>query len=84
MSKPVMKRLDMSPKEAKESCDQTYTLFPSPKYALKRLRSIRCLEDVKFSLRNSQCHRPYERLQMNGRLTRQVFPVSSLIRPTED
>jgi len=51
MSEPVMKSLDMSSKEVKELCDETYKLFLSPKYALRRLMSIRSFEDLKFSFR---------------------------------
>jgi len=51
MSEPVMKSLDMSPKEVKKLCDETYKLFMSPKYALRRLMSIRSFEDVRFSFR---------------------------------
>jgi len=51
MSEPVMRSLDMSPEEVKELCDETYRLFLSPKYALRRILSLRSLEDLKFSFR---------------------------------
>jgi len=54
MSEPVMKSLDMSPEEVKELCDETYKLFMSPKYALRRLMSIRSLDDLKFSFRGAR------------------------------
>jgi len=54
MSEPVMKSLDMSPEEVKELCDETYKLFMSPSYALRRLMSIRSLEDLKFSFRGAR------------------------------
>jgi len=54
MSEPVMKSLDMSPKEVKRLCDETYKLFMSPRYALRRLMSIRSLEDLNFSLRGAR------------------------------
>ena len=49
MSEPVMKNLDMSPEEVKELCNETYKLFMSPKYALRRLMSIRSFEDLRFT-----------------------------------
>jgi len=54
MSEPVMKSLDMSPEEVKRLCDETYKLFMSPKYALRRLMSIRSFEDLKFSFRGAR------------------------------
>jgi len=54
MSEPVMKSLDMSPEEVKELCDETYKLFMSPKYALRRLMSMRSFEDLKFSFRGAR------------------------------
>jgi len=54
MSEPVMRTPDMSPREVKDLCDKTYRLFMSPKYALRRLASIRSLEDLKFSFRGAR------------------------------
>jgi len=54
MSEPVVKSLDMSPEEVKELCDETYKLFLSPKYALRRLMSIRSFEDLKFGFRGAR------------------------------
>ena len=54
MSEPVMKSLDMSPEEVKRLCDETYKLFMSPKYALRRLMSIRSFEDLKFAFRGTR------------------------------
>jgi len=54
MSEPVMKSLDMSPGEVRELCDETYKLFMSPKYALRRLISIRSFEDLKFAFRGTR------------------------------
>ncbi|MCJ7771278.1 radical SAM protein [Candidatus Bathyarchaeota archaeon] len=51
MSEPVLKSSDISPEEVKQLCDQTYKLFMSRRYALRKLLSIRSLEDLKFSLR---------------------------------
>jgi len=44
----------MSPEEVKELCDETYKLFLSPKYALRRLMSIRSFEDLKFGFRGAR------------------------------
>jgi len=54
MSEPVMKSLDMSPEEVKELCDETYKLFMSAKYALRRLMSIHSFEDLKFNFRGAR------------------------------
>lgn len=54
MSEPVMKCSDMSPDEVKELCDQTYELFWSPRYILRRLLSIRSFEDLKFTFRGAR------------------------------
>jgi anaerobic magnesium-protoporphyrin IX monomethyl ester cyclase len=51
MSEPVLKSGDMSPEEVKQLCDETYKLFLSPTYVLRRFLSIRSLADLKFSLR---------------------------------
>jgi len=54
MTEPVMKSLDMSPEEVKELCDETYKLFMSPKYVLRRITSIRSFEDLKFAFRGTR------------------------------
>ena len=54
MSEPVLKGGDMSPDEVKQLCDETYKLFLSPKYVLRRLLSIRSFGDVKFSFRGAR------------------------------
>lgn len=54
MSEPVLKGGDMSPEEVKQLCDETYKLFLSPKYVLRRLLSIRSFGDVKFSFRGAR------------------------------
>jgi len=54
MSEPVLKSGDMSPEEVKRLCDETYNLFLSPKYVLRRLLSIRSFGDVKFSFRGAR------------------------------
>ena len=54
MSKPVLKTLNMSPEEVKRLCDDTYKLFLSGKYILKRLLTIRSFEDLHFTLRGAR------------------------------
>ena len=54
MSEPVLKGGDMSPEEVKRLCDETYRLFLSPKYVLRRLLSIRSFADLKFSFRGAR------------------------------
>jgi len=54
MSEPILKSADMSPEEVKRLCDETYRLFLSPKYVLRRLLSIRSFGDVKFSFRGAR------------------------------
>jgi len=54
MCEPVLKSGDMSPEEVKWLCDETYNLFLSPKYVLRRLLSIRSFGDVKFSFRGAR------------------------------
>lgn len=54
MSEPVLKSGDMSPEEVKGLCDETYKLFLSPKYVLRRLLSIRSFGDLKFSFRGAR------------------------------
>ena len=54
MSEPVLKGGDMSPEEVKRLCDETYRLFLSPKYVLRRLLSIRSFADLKFSFRGTR------------------------------
>lgn len=51
MSEPVLKSGDMSPEEVKQLCDETYKLFLSRKYVLRRLLSIRSFEDLRFAFR---------------------------------
>jgi len=54
MSEPVLKSADMSPGEVKRMCDETYKLFLSPKYVLRRLLSVRSFEDAKFSFHGAR------------------------------
>jgi radical SAM superfamily enzyme YgiQ (UPF0313 family) len=54
MSEPVLKSTDISPDEVKQLCDDTYRLFLSPKYVLRRLLTIRSFGDVKFSFRGAR------------------------------
>lgn len=54
MSEPILKSGDMSPEEVKRLCDETYRLFLSPKYVLKKMLSIRSFEDLKFSFRGAR------------------------------
>jgi radical SAM superfamily enzyme YgiQ (UPF0313 family) len=54
MSEPVLKGGNMSPEEVKRLCDETYRLFLSPKYVLRRLLSIRSFADLKFSFRGTR------------------------------
>lgn len=54
MSEPVLKGGDMSPEEVKRLCDETYRLFLSPKYVLRRLLSIRSFGDLKFAFRGTR------------------------------
>jgi radical SAM superfamily enzyme YgiQ (UPF0313 family) len=51
MSEPVLKSGDMSPEDVKHLCDETYKLFLSRKYVLRRLQSIRSFEDLRFAFR---------------------------------
>jgi len=53
MSEPVLKGGGMSPEEVKQMCDETYRLFLSPKYVLRRLFSIRSFDDLKFAFRGA-------------------------------
>jgi len=54
MSEPVLKSGDMSPEEVKQLCDETYKLFFSPQYVLRRLLSVRSFGDLKFSFRGAR------------------------------
>ena len=54
MSEPVLRSGDMSPEEVKRLCDETYKLFLSPKYVLRRLLSIRSFGDLQFSFRGAR------------------------------
>jgi radical SAM superfamily enzyme YgiQ (UPF0313 family) len=54
MSEPVLKGGGMSPEEVKQLCDETYKLFLSPKYLLRRVRSIRSFDDFKFTFRGAR------------------------------
>jgi radical SAM superfamily enzyme YgiQ (UPF0313 family) len=54
MSEPLLKSDDMSPEEVKQLCDETYRLFLSPKYVLRRLLSIRSFADLEFSFRGAR------------------------------
>jgi radical SAM superfamily enzyme YgiQ (UPF0313 family) len=54
MSEPVLKSGDMSPEEVKQLCDETYKLFLSRKYVLRRLLSIRSFEDLRFAFRGAR------------------------------
>lgn len=55
MSQPVLKSANMSPEDVKQLCDETYKLFLSPKYVLRRLFSVRSVKDLKYAL--SGAHR---------------------------
>jgi len=54
MTEPVLKSADITPEEVKQLCDETYKLFLSPKYVLKRILSIRSFEDLKFTFRGAR------------------------------
>jgi radical SAM superfamily enzyme YgiQ (UPF0313 family) len=54
MSEPVLKSGDMSPEDVKQLCDETYKLFLSRKYVLRRLLSIRSFEDLRFAFRGAR------------------------------
>ncbi len=49
MSEPILKNNDISPKEIKQLCNETYRLFLSRRYVLRKLLSIRSFEDLKFA-----------------------------------
>jgi len=51
MSEPMLKSSSMSPQEIKRLCDETYKLFASPKYIIRRLVSVKSFEDLDFALR---------------------------------
>lgn len=53
MSEPVLETGDASPDEVKRLCDETYRLFLSPRYVLRRLLSVRSFEDLKFGFRGA-------------------------------
>jgi len=54
MSEPVLKGNGMSPEAVKQLCDETYKLFMSPKYVLRRLLSIRSFKDLRFTFRGAR------------------------------
>lgn len=54
MTEPVLKSADMTPQEVKQLCDETYKLFLSPKYVLRRILSVRSFEDLKFTFRGAR------------------------------
>lgn len=54
MSEPILKNDGMSPEEVKQLCDETYRLFLSPRYALRRLLSIRSFDELKFTFRGAR------------------------------
>lgn len=54
MSEPVLRSGDISPEEVKQLCDDTYRLFWSPRYVLRRFFSVRSFEDFKFALRGAR------------------------------
>jgi anaerobic magnesium-protoporphyrin IX monomethyl ester cyclase len=51
MSEPVLKSDNVSAEEVKRLCDETYKVFLSRRYVLRRLLSIRSFEDLKFTFR---------------------------------
>jgi len=54
MSEPILKSDNVSPEEVKRLCDETYRLFLSPKYVLRRLLSIQSFKDLKFTFRGAR------------------------------
>jgi len=54
MSEQVLKSSDMSPEEVKRLCDETYKLFLSPRYVLRRMLSIRSFGDLRFAFRGAR------------------------------
>jgi len=54
MSEPILKSDNVSPEEVKRLCDETYRLFLSPKYVLRRLLSIQSVKDLKFTFRGAR------------------------------
>ena len=54
MSEPLLKSADMTPEEVKQLCDETYKLFLSPRYVMRRLLSIRSFQDFKFTFRGAR------------------------------
>jgi len=54
MSKPVLKSADISPEEVNQLCHETYKLFISSKYILRRLLSIRSFGDLRFAFRGAR------------------------------
>jgi len=54
MTEPVLKSADMTPQEVKQLCDDTYKLFLSPKYVLRKILSVRSFEDLKFTFRGAR------------------------------
>ena len=51
MSEPVLKTVNMNPKEVLETCNKVYTIFMSPRYILQQLKRINSFEDIKYTLR---------------------------------
>ena len=51
MSEPVLKTIDMSPKEVMEICNKIYTIFISPKYIFQHIKRINSLNDIKYTIK---------------------------------
>jgi len=51
MSEPVLESKSMSPDELKQLCDDAYKLFLLPKYVLRRILSIRSVDELKFAFK---------------------------------
>ncbi|GAG26562.1 unnamed protein product, partial [marine sediment metagenome] len=52
MSEPVLKTR-MEPNDVRAICNRIYTIFLTPQYILARLRSLRSMADVMFTLRGA-------------------------------
>lgn len=51
MSEPVLKTINMSPKEVEELCNKIYKIFISPKYILQHIFKIRSVNDILYTLK---------------------------------
>lgn len=54
MSEPVLKNDNILPEEVKQLCDQTYKLFLSRKYVIRKIKGIRNVEDLEFILKGTR------------------------------